>query len=77
MSARPEVWRRRSADRLVAFVVPDHDEQVARLLVGDGGQDAEIEHHPTVGIERHDPPVRQPNREAECLRRHAAELLLE
>ena len=39
-------------------------------------QDAEIEQHAAVGIERHDAPVRQADGEAESLRRHAAELLL-
>ncbi len=68
---------RRTADRLVALVVPDDDEQVPGPLVGERGQDAEVEQQPAIGVERDDPSVRQPGRKPEGLRRHAAQLLLE
>src|ERR1700744_1552646 len=69
--------RRRPADRLVALVVPDHDEQVFRLLVAQCRQNAQIEHHAAVGIERYDATMRKTYREPKGFRRDAAELLLE
>src|SRR3984885_11738192 len=68
--------RRRSADRLVALVVPDHDQQVFRLLIAKRRQNTEVEHHPAVGIERYDATVRKPDREPKSLGRDASELLL-
>ena len=67
----------RPADRLVALVVPHHDQQVGGLLVAHGGQDAQVEHHPAVRVQGDDAPVRQPGGQAEGLRGDAAELLLE
>src|SRR6201991_4295961 len=46
----PRGMGRRAADRLVALVVPDHYEEVWRLLVGERRQNPEIEHHAAVGI---------------------------
>ncbi|MPL96695.1 hypothetical protein SDC9_42877 [bioreactor metagenome] len=68
---------RRAADRLVALVIPDHDEQVLRLLVAQRGEDAEVEHHAAVGVERDDAAVGKPCRQTEGLRRDTAQLLLE
>src|SRR5579863_8555417 len=68
--------RRRPADRLVALVVPDHDEQVFRLLVAECRQNTEIEHHPAIGIERYDATMRKTYRKPKGLGRDAAELLL-
>jgi hypothetical protein len=69
--------RRRTADRLVAFIVPHHDKQVLRLFVAKRRENAEIEHHAAVGIERNNTTVRQTERQPKGLRRDAAQLLLE
>src|ERR1700735_370285 len=68
--------RRRPADRLVALVVPDHDQQVFRLLIAERCQNGEVDHPPAVVIERYDATVGQAYREPKGLGRDAAELLL-
>src|SRR4030081_194688 len=72
----PRSMRRRATDRLVAFVIPYDDEQILRLLIAESGENAEIEHHAAVGIERDNAAVRQTDRKSERLRCNAAELLL-
>src|SRR5439155_446731 len=64
--------RRRPADRLIALIVPDHDEQVFRLFVAKRSENAKIEDHTAVGIKRDNATVRQADRQSEGLGRDAA-----